>query len=368
MLGPTLALIAATLAAPTPSPAWDQACLGVADFWPDTCERRFDNAYQRGLCKAAQDKAMKESHIVLKGVRKTVVYNAKMQRFEVTVPALMQRDILMGACGGNACVSRVVVSKYLTWPIRSDQLRPKLEELERGTGSLERAFTRFNVPLMDVGRPKEFEERLRVDVIFKIVKTSTGRDPGRLEAHAVYGVPSGVRATLQDGVWAREIRKAPAKATCVIPPELGRPSPAEKADANRRKKRTRITIGGAAPKTSNPVDGPTPNRAAPTKPVNKPKTSGGLNKAQIAATIDHYGGAIRVCYNKELGQNPKLAGRLTYQFTIQPNGKTRAVKETDRTLKSDAVAECIQGILEGMRFPTFKGSPVTIVYPFVFGT
>lgn len=347
----TVWLLAAIATAPTPSPSWGRACAGVSDFWPDACAQRFNNAYERGLCKAAQEQSRRASHVVVENVRRTVVYNARMQRFEVQIPGVMTRDIGLQDCAEGECISRVLVARAMTWPSRSGGLRTLLSTMARGKSAMDNPVTRFYVPLMDVGEPRTFERRLRVDVMFKILRSPSTKGDANLVAHALVGPPVGIRATLQDGIWAREIRKPPGNVRCLRPAGLGKRTTAEAGPTTARRK-------GQA--SDRPL-GKKPKKTSTENPTRR------LSREQITATIDHHGAAIRVCYNKELGRRPDLAGGLTFQFTIVATGRTQKVRETQRTLPSQAVSDCVRGILETMVFPRFEGKPLTIVYPFAFG-
>lgn len=361
MFASIIAIATAVGAAQAP-PSWGQACTSYESFWPDTCPSRFGNAYQRGLCEVAQEKARKESYVVVEGVRTKSTYNAKRERFEVEVPSLFRKDIRLADCGGSPCVSRVIVGRYLTWPIKTKLLAPKLSEIDRGASKLERVFTRFSVPLMDVPNPREFERDLRVDVLIKVVRASTARDPGKLVAHAIYGVPAGIVARVQGGGWSKELRKAPKRVKCVMPRALGSGNVAQRPPSVAVKTPV-IAAKPVDPKTPGTKVAKNPD---PPKKAVKPRRS--LTKEQVGATIDHHAAAIQVCYRKQLGVEPDLEGKLTFQFTIRPDGATVGVKETARSLDSDNVSTCVAGVLRGMLFPEFDGESVTIVYPFEFGS
>ena len=82
---------------------------------------------------------------------------------------------------------------------------------------------------------------------------------------------------------------------------------------------------------------------------------------------------ISGCYRQGLDQNPKLHGRLVFQFVIQPDGSVRTAEITSREEFGDpAVAACALGVFRSLRFPQTTSRDdtanptVTVVYPLCF--
>ncbi|MCB9591658.1 MAG: TonB family protein [Sandaracinaceae bacterium] len=77
--------------------------------------------------------------------------------------------------------------------------------------------------------------------------------------------------------------------------------------------------------------------------------------------------AIQTCYERELRNNPTLAGRVLVRFTIQPTGTVSGATATENSTGSPAVATCVVSTISRFRFnPGPEGGAVTFAYPFVF--
>jgi TonB family protein len=95
--------------------------------------------------------------------------------------------------------------------------------------------------------------------------------------------------------------------------------------------------------------------------------SGDFDSALVVAMIKQRIGAIRACYERELKQNPTLAGKVTIQFTIEQQGNVSGVKVNENSTGSDAVGQCVANAIQRFRFnPGPEGGSVTFSYPFVF--
>jgi len=77
--------------------------------------------------------------------------------------------------------------------------------------------------------------------------------------------------------------------------------------------------------------------------------------------------AIQTCYERELRNNPTLAGRVLVRFTIRPTGTVSGASAAENTTGSPAVAQCVVSTISRFRFnPGPEGGAVTFAYPFVF--
>ena len=76
----------------------------------------------------------------------------------------------------------------------------------------------------------------------------------------------------------------------------------------------------------------------------------------------HYGD-FRACYERGLGRNSKLTGRVTVRFVIERDGRASNVLIFDNTLPDCKVARCVRDAYPSMKFPTPEGGIVTVVYP-----
>ncbi len=77
--------------------------------------------------------------------------------------------------------------------------------------------------------------------------------------------------------------------------------------------------------------------------------------------------AIQMCYERELRNNPTLAGRILVRFTIEPRGNVSGATAAENTTGSPAVASCVVSTIRRFRFnPGPDGGSVSYAYPFVF--
>ncbi|MBX3272825.1 MAG: TonB family protein [Sandaracinaceae bacterium] len=95
--------------------------------------------------------------------------------------------------------------------------------------------------------------------------------------------------------------------------------------------------------------------------------SGSFDPNLVAAQIRARIRAIQTCYERELRNNPTLAGRVLVRFTIQPTGTVSGATATENSTGSPAVAACVVTTISRFRFnPGPEGGSVTFAYPFVF--
>lgn len=96
------------------------------------------------------------------------------------------------------------------------------------------------------------------------------------------------------------------------------------------------------------------------------KVSGELSKSDVLAVIGAHQRAFNRCYEKELMGSPGLSGKITFQWTINTDGKVSAASQQTSSMSNTAVSSCILGIIRGMKFPKPTGGSVQVVYPFIF--
>lgn len=93
---------------------------------------------------------------------------------------------------------------------------------------------------------------------------------------------------------------------------------------------------------------------------------GGLDRNEIAAVIQRHLSEVRFCYEQGLQQKPKLAGRLSMNFMIGPNGVVSVAKVTNSSLDHVQVENCIRDHLKTWNFPKPEGGvTVKVTYPFI---
>ncbi len=91
---------------------------------------------------------------------------------------------------------------------------------------------------------------------------------------------------------------------------------------------------------------------------------GDLDKAIIRRYIKRNIPKISYCYEKQLLAKPNLAGTVTSQFFVAPNG--RVISSHSSGLDSE-VANCVSDVIAGIEFPkSVHGSLTKVNYPFAF--
>ncbi|MFB6264583.1 MAG: AgmX/PglI C-terminal domain-containing protein, partial [Bradymonadaceae bacterium] len=93
---------------------------------------------------------------------------------------------------------------------------------------------------------------------------------------------------------------------------------------------------------------------------------GKLSRGKIVSVIDGRQGDIQGCYEKELLSNPGLGGKITFEWTIQPDGTVTNARQIHSSMGHAPVSNCILKILRSLTFPKPKGGSVTIQFPFMF--
>ncbi len=93
-----------------------------------------------------------------------------------------------------------------------------------------------------------------------------------------------------------------------------------------------------------------------------------LSDEQVSDVIHDHLDVLRGCYEKELGRDPSIRGRLVVAFTIAPSVSVTAVGVSPGATLTDAnVVACTLHAFWEMRFPEFTGPPVNVTFPLVFG-
>jgi outer membrane biosynthesis protein TonB len=95
----------------------------------------------------------------------------------------------------------------------------------------------------------------------------------------------------------------------------------------------------------------------------------GLTRAQVMAVVKKHLGEIQQCYERSLFQAPTLAGKVEYEWDIQPTGTVSAVKvKSSQMTGADAMNSCVFAIFKKMKFPTAKNNQMTVPsIPLEFG-
>lgn len=77
-------------------------------------------------------------------------------------------------------------------------------------------------------------------------------------------------------------------------------------------------------------------------------------------------GRFRLCYENGLRANPKLEGRITVRFVIDPQGAVSSSKDAGSDLPDPAVVSCVARAFGMLSFPQPEGGSVVVAYPMNF--
>lgn len=78
---------------------------------------------------------------------------------------------------------------------------------------------------------------------------------------------------------------------------------------------------------------------------------------------------VRDCYEKARKELPSLQGELVIHFTLDPEGKVKAIEVNQQrtTLKSPVVSDCAIKVIRGLPFPpSSRGMETEVNYPYNF--
>ena len=103
---------------------------------------------------------------------------------------------------------------------------------------------------------------------------------------------------------------------------------------------------------------------APTVSTGQPNAQGDLDKAVVRRYIRRNIQRIQYCYEKQLLAKPNLAGTVSTEFLIKPDG---TVTSATASGVDPEVASCVAAVIESIEFPKPKGGGlVRVRYPFTF--
>jgi len=93
--------------------------------------------------------------------------------------------------------------------------------------------------------------------------------------------------------------------------------------------------------------------------------AGGLSTDDINRVIIARAGVFRACYQKEVREHPKLAGKVIIRFEIRPDGAVKKASISSSTLASKAVENCLTANILRLKFPT-SSETSNVTYPFLY--
>ncbi len=104
-----------------------------------------------------------------------------------------------------------------------------------------------------------------------------------------------------------------------------------------------------------------PSSTAPADPA---VHHGTLDAMQVRGVVREALPEIRFCFEWQLQAHPDLAGRVTMQFTIQPDGTVANASVLEDALHDDTVTNCFSHVMAHLHFPPPEGGSVEVHYPF----
>ncbi|HLG20925.1 MAG TPA: AgmX/PglI C-terminal domain-containing protein [Bdellovibrionota bacterium] len=138
---------------------------------------------------------------------------------------------------------------------------------------------------------------------------------------------------------------------------------------------------GAVPKaveikTERPVNLPEANLEKKTANVSVSRLSvepaeggaGSLDRDSLERIVAQRAGQLRDCYERALGRNQTLAGKIVVRLVITIEGRATGVAIDQSTLSDKWVEQCITSKIALWDFPKPEGGPAPVKFPFIFST
>ncbi len=75
---------------------------------------------------------------------------------------------------------------------------------------------------------------------------------------------------------------------------------------------------------------------------------------------------VRLCYRGALRRAPKLRGRITVEFTVDPSGVVTRAQNASTTLPDPAVVRCVVSAFDALVFPRLSAGALIVDYPLEF--
>jgi hypothetical protein len=96
-------------------------------------------------------------------------------------------------------------------------------------------------------------------------------------------------------------------------------------------------------------------------------TQGCLTQEVVLRVITRVQSQAKYCYEKELTKNPNLEGKVTNSFEIGSTGAVNWVRTTQTTMNNPEVEQCLERVMQRLRFPPCKGGgTANVTYPWIF--
>jgi hypothetical protein len=95
---------------------------------------------------------------------------------------------------------------------------------------------------------------------------------------------------------------------------------------------------------------------------------GSIDKELIRQVIKEHAAQIRFCYEEQLAVNPKLAGKVSINWTIDADGNASNanVVKDGTSMVDDKVHQCMMARIVSWQFPKPKGGGIAVItYPWI---
>ncbi len=104
------------------------------------------------------------------------------------------------------------------------------------------------------------------------------------------------------------------------------------------------------------------------KIIGKLDGSQGLTNDAVMSVVNKYLGDVQRCYERALFADSTLAGRVEYEWDIEPSGGVSGVRiKRSEMARADSLNECVISIFRKMKFPSSKNGKATVAnigFPF----
>jgi hypothetical protein len=190
-------------------------------------------------------------------------------------------------------------------------------------------------------------------VISRRAETAT-----RAAATATLAAPSSAAPEAIDG----------APAAPPGPPMAGASSDGTGGDVRPTVPGSVTVVGGAAPAVGGgEASAPPPELEGGLRPPLTPRgPPGRLSSEAVRDTVREAMPFLRFCFEWQLDRHPELAGRVSMDWRILPDGTVADAGIAEDALHDETVLRCFRGVIGRLQFPPPEGGgEVTVRYPFV---
>lgn len=125
-------------------------------------------------------------------------------------------------------------------------------------------------------------------------------------------------------------------------------------------------VGGTSRKPRSRLGRKAKRRKKPRVERRRGTVEGFCKPAEITRVVALHKRGIQHCYDRELGRNPELQGKVTLSWMIQTDGHATRARIASSTLRNKTVEGCMQRAVRRWRFPKPEGGQCQVRFPFVF--